>query len=662
MIMHSRYIFPLLLLCAFSLSASTTASAAGWVEQEADSVTGIDIVMKNNQVGVALGGGVALYTTDGKQWRTSGSSMPMSSTSLAFAKSSSVVIATAYSGVVMRSADAGITWSQVATPTTELLYDISFGNDLVGWIVGTNGTILKTNDSGLTWTAQMTGGTDDYRGVSAIDEQTAVLAGENGLIYKTTDGGSNWFLLPINKTDLIMNIDFPSSTTGYISLYPSNAIFTTVDGGANWEKGANPGAFARDMDFFSNSVGSIATSTDVLETQDDSETWINKNLPPVSTLNGVTYGTGEDDLWTISQADGIWRYDAGSPSSPGNVASVHLADDVTPTWTWSASSDAETAVARYEVSLDGGSYIDIDLNLSYTAAALAEGEHALRVRAVDAAENVSASVSKSVTIDLSVPVIPDPDTSPPTIGTISPDNAVTGVAAAIMASVTDASPTTCTVSVDGGSYLTMAVVSGGVSRTYTFSQAAGRTIDIEIRCVDDAGNTSTRIETALIGDSPSVSSFMFGDLITMQCPGGESADHPCRAVYYYGSDGKRHPFPNARMFFTWYDDFDDVINVSPEALASVRLGSRVRYRPGVKAVKFQTLNTVYMVSRGGVLHAIANENVAYNLMGVNWNQQIDDIPDTFYSDYSYGSEINNASDYSISGAMAEAPTINHDFW
>ncbi|HTM69246.1 MAG TPA: hypothetical protein VL426_08235, partial [Candidatus Binatia bacterium] len=46
-----------------------------------------------------------------------------------------------------------------------------------------------------------------------------------------------------------------------------------------------------------------------------------------------------------------------------------------------------------------------------------------------------------------------------------------------------------------------------------------------------------------------------GDLIKIACPAGSSASHPCRAVYYFGADAKRHAFPNDRAYFTWYADF-----------------------------------------------------------------------------------------------------------
>ena len=60
------------------------------------------------------------------------------------------------------------------------------------------------------------------------------------------------------------------------------------------------------------------------------------------------------------------------------------------------------------------------------------------------------------------------------------------------------------------------------------------------------------------------------------------------SVYYCGSDGRRYVFPNARVYATWYADFSEVLTISPEEMAAIRIGGNVTYRPGVRLVKVQT--------------------------------------------------------------------------
>lgn len=147
-------------------------------------------------------------------------------------------------------------------------------------------------------------------------------------------------------------------------------------------------------------------------------------------------------------------------------------------------------------------------------------------------------------------------------------------------------------------------------------------------------------------------------LIKLVCPAGASVDHPCKAVYYIGADGKRHAFPNSRVFFTWYANFDEVRAVTAERLGQYALGSNVTYRPGARMVKFTTDPKVYAVGRGGVLRWVATEELAVTLYGSNWNTKIDDIPDAFYTNYTFGADISAASDFNVSAELEANVTLD----
>ncbi|MFH1620651.1 MAG: binary toxin-like calcium binding domain-containing protein [Patescibacteria group bacterium] len=128
------------------------------------------------------------------------------------------------------------------------------------------------------------------------------------------------------------------------------------------------------------------------------------------------------------------------------------------------------------------------------------------------------------------------------------------------------------------------------------------------------------------------------------------------AVYYIGADGMRHAFPNSKIYFTWYCDFSDIMNVSAAVLAQIPLGKNVSYRPGLRMVKFTTDPKVYAVTVGGVLHWVNSEELAIAIYGADWNKNIDDISDAFYSNYTFGADIENAADFD---AGAEANSITY---
>lgn len=122
------------------------------------------------------------------------------------------------------------------------------------------------------------------------------------------------------------------------------------------------------------------------------------------------------------------------------------------------------------------------------------------------------------------------------------------------------------------------------------------------------------------------------------------------AVYYLGQDGRRHAFPTQNVYLSWYNGFANIQTLSDANLASIPLGANVTYRPGVKLVKFLTDVNVYAVSSNRSLRWVKTESIAQYLYGSNWRSMVDDIQDTFYTDYSINlnEAILTGSDYSAS--------------
>jgi len=112
-----------------------------------------------------------------------------------------------------------------------------------------------------------------------------------------------------------------------------------------------------------------------------------------------------------------------------------------------------------------------------------------------------------------------------------------------------------------------------------------------------------------------------------------------KAVYYCGEDGRRYVFPNADVYFSWYDDFTSVMTVSVAELAAMPIGGVVTYRPGTKLVKLTTDPKVYAVARGGVLRWVSSEDVAVGLYGADWADRVVDVPDADFINFTIGDPI-----------------------
>ena len=285
-----------------------------------------------------------------------------------------------------------------------------------------------------------------------------------------------------------------------------------------------------------------------------------------------------------------------------------------------------------------------------------DGSYSVKIECTDLSGNVGSRTE-------SVSVSAAPDSTPPTVGTPNPSTAVAGSAVNISSSFSDnIGVTSCILSVDGSTAGAMdrsGTVSGTATRSYTFPSAG--TYTVRVTCSDAAGNDNYN-ERMINVSAPGSLSPYYDRLIKLTCPtsGVIDVNHPCKAVYYVAADGKRHAFPNEKVFFTWYTNFDGVIDLDNTTMASIALGSNVTYRPGVKMVKFTTLNNVYAVGRYGVLRWVTSEAVATSLYGSDWNTKIDDISDAFYLDYSLGSGISSASSYDPAAEMAAVSSIDQN--
>jgi hypothetical protein len=286
----------------------------------------------------------------------------------------------------------------------------------------------------------------------------------------------------------------------------------------------------------------------------------------------------------------------------------------------------------------------------------------------------------------------------PQISSVSPLTATVGIPTSLSATITSASPlSTCRLYVDLEDVGAMTITGSQVSKSFTFPSGGSRIAFVF--CRDTSGgmasgpNTAIWVQGQIVTTPPLTTpaptlappttvagpeapyyptttpviqnplttagnASVTRQLVKLACPDGALADHPCRAVYYVGVDSRRHAYPNEKTFFTWYPNFDTV-NVVPESyLSTLPLGKNVTYRPGVRMVKFQTLSNVYAVDAAGVLRWIKSEQIAQALYGDNWNQQIDDIADAFYSSYTFGSDIDSATEYAPSVLVSSHPTFD----
>ncbi len=386
------------------------------------------------------------------------------------------------------------------------------------------------------------------------------------------------------------------------------------------------------------------------------------------TCKDAAMNSGDSATRTITISSDAPAGDVLAPTFPGAISPLTATLNV-PVTLSAAYSDNVGATECYlyvDGALAGGASsggMTGTTSRSHTFAST--GSHTARFQCRDAAGNVGVSTTYTVNVTAATPSGGvTGDRFAPIVGSVSNASVAANVSVrySVTASDSDSGLARCELFVNGSSQGLMDINGSVAARSYTFT--APGTYSVYVSCWDRAGNgASGPVTSVLVTSSTTPTSLPpMGTLVKAMCPAYQvAADHPCRAVYYYGQDGRRHAFPNERVYFTWYRDFDGVREVTDGVLASMSLGRNVNYRPGLRMVKFTTLNRVYAVGRGGVLRWVTTEDIARQLYGSNWSSQIDDIADVFYTNYTFGTDITTTGQFNSSSEAALAMTIDQNW-
>lgn len=647
--------------------------------------------------GVAVGSSGTMMLSDngGTTWRTSILKSTPTLYSVTFANADEVYAVGEIDDhpYFLRSADSGAHWSSLDFSSLPNGFrDIHFLNSSTGAAVGTSGLIMRTSTGGETtenWLRRSLSSptTETLNAVyfDRVDESRVWVVGTSGMVARSLDAGIIWTYGDSGTTAPLYDVQFANAAFG-LAVGSGGKIIRSFDGGMTWRSctsGTMNTLYSVVMLDMNNAwvVGSTGT---ILRTTNaaGSCTWELVSSGTTTTLRGSTFVNAHTG-WAVGSGGEILRFDDEAPSSPTGVARSGDAEDTTPGFSWNASTD-NVAVHHYSVSFDGTTFTDIGNVLSYTPAApLAAGAYTFRLRAVDAAGNISIAtlfpfeVAADTTppgmpVDLTrTSVISDPT---PTFVWGAPVDAGGVVGYQARMAATDSSIGEVFPLADIGNVLTYTL-----PVELALSETPATTYVFFVRAIDAAGNASPEAYASFSSpfgdedeetvvppaDEPATpagllpTGFSIGDLVKLPDDGnvetfGDSA------VFYLGADGNRYVFPNDKTYFTWYSNFSTVRTISVIDMAAIPLRGNVTYHPGIKMVKLQTNPTVYVVARGGVLHAVPSETVAAGLYGADWNTKIDDVNDAFWFNYSVADALEDVSDFSPAGAQASAATINID--
>jgi photosystem II stability/assembly factor-like uncharacterized protein len=169
-------------------------------------------------------------------------------------------------------------------PQGNTLHALAFAGNR-GYAVGDFGTVLRTDDAGATWSGLRTGITSNLTTVRVLDADTFVVGG-GCTVRRSDNGGVAFTRLPFTSTDVgcptpLASLFFPSKQVGYIVL-TDGTVLRTPDGGQSFARktavpgtrAARGGTLPTDLFFLSDDTGFAATEDGTIyRTTDGGNSW-----------------------------------------------------------------------------------------------------------------------------------------------------------------------------------------------------------------------------------------------------------------------------------------------------------------------------------------------------------------------------------------------------
>ncbi|MGB7923425.1 MAG: YCF48-related protein [Pyrinomonadaceae bacterium] len=247
---------------------------------------------------------------------------------------------------IYRSVDAGETWNEFSvTDISTGFADMALVDATTVVGIALSGVIWRSEDSGLTWTNVFSGIGGGGSAISFLDSQNGAAVGRSGLIYKSTDGGRNWNILNSGIGVQLYDLEMFSDKVG-LGVSEGGYVFKTVNGGARWEVSKVAAESLKAISFVDQNFAVVGGSGgSVFKTTDGGQTWESIGYPrlphslPVEDVEFINRDVG----W-VTGLD----YDYGTP------ASTYRTTDGGATWSPRISTSVGTGATVEFADLNHG--------------------------------------------------------------------------------------------------------------------------------------------------------------------------------------------------------------------------------------------------------------------------------------------------------------------
>ena len=231
-------------------------------------------------------------------------------------------------GFLIRTEDAGVTWTNQRVETKDAINDIYFRDKERGYLIAGN-AIFKTDDNGIRWTearrfapAEFEGATVELYCIRFSSKKKGWVVGSiskrdrviDSILIHTDDAGETWQRKRTPSNSELIHVDFDNDKRGWIVGEGGTILFTS-DGGDTWSRqdsGTNVTLYH--VDFRNDRKGlAVGAKGTLLRTFDGGANWMIVSTTVPATLLSVEF-VNEDEAWAVGRSGTILRSGDGGIS------------------------------------------------------------------------------------------------------------------------------------------------------------------------------------------------------------------------------------------------------------------------------------------------------------------------------------------------------------
>ena len=196
-------------------------------------------------------------------------------------------------GTLLATFNGGKTWKKLPVSTRYRLLDVFFTGTNTGWVVGDNGCVLHTENGCRTWLPVEMGITSGFRQIWFSPDGRGYLAGYEGVLFFTEDAGLTWKRMPLPEHISFYGMAVSDEGRRCNLVGSCGMMIESVDSGDSWKiLPITTTNFLRDIYFNSTGYACAVGYGVILTKSADSDSWQKSPVNPNTRLQSVSFGSG----------------------------------------------------------------------------------------------------------------------------------------------------------------------------------------------------------------------------------------------------------------------------------------------------------------------------------------------------------------------------------